>query len=77
MRQILALIVFIGSIVLGVYAGVWQMFIHPIIEACMYFDAGTLTGTIIGITVLKCIFASAVSSIIIHVGAVIATILNK
>lgn len=77
MRQILALIVFIAGIVLGVYVGGWQMFIHPIIEACRHFDAGTLTGVIIGTTVLKCIFASVVGSLIIYVGAIIAQVINK
>ena len=47
------------------------MFIKPIIEACKAFDSGTLTGMIVGVTVLKCIFASFVGSIIAYVGCLI------
>lgn len=71
MKIIIGWIVFIGSIIGGVYLGAWVMFIQPIIEACKAFDAGTLTGLIVGTTVLKCVFASAVCGIIIHVGSAI------
>lgn len=51
-------------IVLGIfgslYVGGWMMFIQPILEACRAFDAGELSATIVGITILKCIFANAV-----------------
>lgn len=71
MKVIIGWIVLIGSIVGGLYVGGWVMFIQPIIEACMAFDAGTLTGLIVGTTVLKCVFASAVGGIIVWIGAVI------
>ncbi len=77
MKHIIGLIVFIGSIVGGLYVGGWLMFIQPIIEACKAFDAGTLTGLIVGTTVLKCIFASTVGGVIIWIGSSIATILFK
>lgn len=69
--------VLIGSIVCGLYVGGWMMFIQPIIEACKAFDAGTLTGLIVGTTVLKCVFASAVGGIIVWIGAVIANSIFK
>ena len=72
MKIIIGWIILIGSIVGGLYVGGWVMFIQPIIEACMAFDAGTLTGLIVGTTVLKCLFASAVGGIIIYIGSVIA-----
>ena len=71
-RTILGWIVFIGSAVYGVYVGAWLMFIKPIIEACKAFDAGTLTGLLVGTTVLKCLFASLVGWIIVYVGSVVA-----
>ena len=74
--NIIHLVIFAASIVCGLYVGGWVMFIQPIIEACKHFDAGTLTGLIIGTTVLKCIFASAVASIIIYVGTLIAAIVG-
>ena len=77
MKLIMGWIVLIGSIVGGLYVGGWMMFIQPIIEACKAFDAGTLTGLIVGTTVLKCVFASAVGGIIVWIGAVIANSLFK
>lgn len=59
----------------GMYVGGWLMFIQPIIEACKHFDAGTLTGLIVGTTVLKCIFASAVGLLIVYVGSVVAALI--
>ena len=76
-KFIMGLSVLIGSIVCGLYVGGWMMFIQPIIEACKAFDAGTLTGLIVGTTVLKCVFASAVGGIIVWIGAVIANSLFK
>lgn len=77
MKYVIGWIIFVGSIVLGLYVGGWVMFIQPIIEACKAFDAGTLTGLIVGITVLKCVFASFVGLIIVYIGMVITTIISK
>lgn len=77
MKYIIGWIVLIGSVVCGVYIGGWLMFIQPIIEACKAFDAGTLTGLIVGTTVLKCIFASTVGALIVWIGSAIATALFK
>lgn len=71
-RTIFGWIVLIGSMVSGVYVGAWLMFIKPIIEACKAFDAGTLTGLMVGTTALKCVFASLVGWIIVYVGSVVA-----
>ena len=76
-KVIIGWIVLIGSIVLGLYVGGWVMFIQPIIEACKAFDAGTLTGLIVGTTVIKCIFASTIGGLIIWIGSAIATFLFK
>ena len=72
MKVIIGWLVFIGSIVGGLYVSGWLMFIQPIIEACKAFDAGTLTGLLVGTTVLKCLFASLVGWIIVYVGSVVA-----
>lgn len=74
-----------ASIIGGLYVSGWVMFIQPILEACKHFDAGALTGLIIGTTVLKCIFASEVGGVIIYIGtivsariaAIVETIINK
>ena len=67
------LLVFILSIVFGCYIGGWVMFIRPIIECCKAFDTGLLSGEMIGWTVVKCIFAGLVGSIIIYIGGIIYT----
>lgn len=68
MKNILGNVVFILSIIAAAYIGLWVMFIDPIFYACSCFDAGMLTGTVIGTTILKCIFASPVAGIIMFIG---------
>lgn len=75
MKKIIGVLLMIAGVVGGLYVGGWMLFVQPIIEACQAFDAGTLTGTILGITVLKCIFASAVGSIITYVGFLVGGVL--
>lgn len=75
MKKIIGVLLMIAGVVGGLYVGGWMLFIQPIIEACQAFDTGTLTGTIVGITVLKCIFASAVGSIIAYVGFLVGGVL--
>lgn len=67
-RNILGALVIVIGVVGGIYVGAWAMFIQPIIEACQCFDAGTLTGAVIAVTVLKCIFSGAVGGIIAWIG---------
>ena len=63
-RTVLGVLIMVVGFAIAGYIGIWEMFIGPIIDACKHFDAGTLTGLIIGKTVIKCIFASTVSSLI-------------
>lgn len=77
MIKIISWIILIGSILCGLYVGGWIMFIQPIIEACKSFDAGTLTGAVIGSTIVKCALASFVTSIIVSAGIFIVQIINK
>lgn len=67
-KAVIGLAIAILGVIGGIYVGGWLMFIQPILDACHHFDAGTLTGTIVGVTVLKCVFASAVGTIIASVG---------
>lgn len=74
MRYIIGIILMLASIAGGLYVGGWLMFIQPILDACAHFDAGTLTGAIVGATVLKCVFASAVGSAITYIGILVGRI---
>lgn len=76
MKNIIAFLVAAVGVIAGLYVGVWLLFIQPIIQACAAFDAGTLTGMIVGMTVLKCIFASFVAGIIIVISFWIAGVIQ-
>lgn len=75
MNNVISWIILIGSILCGLYVGRWIMFVQPIIEAYKRFDAGTLTGAVIGSTIVKCALASFITSII-SVGIFIVQIIN-
>ena len=74
MKEAIGYILMIIGIAAGLYVGGWLMFIQPILEVCKCFDAGTLTGTIIGVTILKCVFSGAVGSIIAWLGVVLGSV---
>ena len=52
------------------------MLIKPILAACAAFDAGTLTATIIGITIIKCLFAGVVFSLIVTAASFLANAIS-
>lgn len=60
----IAVAVLISGIIASLYVGAWLMFIKPIIAACAAYDAGTLTGYIIGNTILKCVFSGVAGGIV-------------
>lgn len=74
MKTIIGYLIMIVGIVLGLYVGGWMMFISPIIEACKAFDAGTLTALKVGLTIIKCVFASTVGVIIAYIGLIVGNI---
>lgn len=77
MKKIIGYTIIVGSIILGLYVGGWIMFIKPIIDICMAFDSGTLMAIMVGISVIKCIFASAVGGLITYLGMVIGTVIKE
>lgn len=76
MKNVIAFVVAGIGFLLGFYVGGWLLFIQPIISACQSFDAGTLTATIIGVTIIKCMLAAAVGSIIIWLGCTLAGVIQ-
>jgi len=76
MKNIIGNLLIAAGVVGGLYVGGWILFIQPIIEACKAFDAGTLTGLVVGVTVLKCIFASAVGTAIAYIGVFVGSVLK-
>lgn len=77
LKLAIAIIIIIAGIVAAIYYGVWVMFIKAILSACAAFDAGTLTAMTVGLTVIKCIFASTVTGLIISVSCGIAKFILK
>lgn len=73
MRETLFWITIIVGVALGIYAGGWLLFIKPIITVCAAYDAGTLTGSMIGWTIIKClVFAPFAAKVIMNVALAIA-----
>ena len=64
MRKIFGGIIIIAGFLIAMYVSLWLMLISPILECCAAYDAGTLTGTMIGVTILKCMFSGTVGYLI-------------
>lgn len=67
-KAVVGVVLMVIGVIGGIYVGGWLMFIQPILDACYHFDAGTLTGTIVGVTVLKCVFSGTVGWVIAAIG---------
>lgn len=76
-RDLLGAIVHAISIIIGFYVGIWVMLVEPIIYACQCFDAGTLTATIIGITIIKILLSGFAATLIMLVGFAIAFFISN
>lgn len=76
-RDWLGIIVYAISIIIGFYVSIWVMLVEPIIYACQCFDAGTLTATIIGITIIKILLSGFVGILIMLIGFAIAFFISN
>ena len=76
-RDWLGAIVYVISIIIGFYVGIWVMLVEPIIYACQCFDAGTLTATIIGITIIKILLSGFAAILVMLVGFGIAYFISN
>lgn len=76
-RDLLGAIVYAISIIIGLYVGIWVMLVEPIIYACQCFDAGTLTATIVGITIIKILMSGFVGTLIMLIGFSIAFFISN
>ena len=76
-RDWLGIAVYAISIIIGCYVSIWVMLVEPIIYACQCFDAGTLTATIIGITIIKILLSGFAGILIMFVGFAIAFFISN
>lgn len=65
------------NITLTAYVGLWLMFIKPIFDCCTAIDMGTLTGGLVAISIVKCLFAGVVGTVIYMIGAMIIMVIFK
>ena len=72
MKNIIAIIIIWLGCVLALYVGGWLMFIKPIINVVLAFQAGMVTGLMIALAIIKILFASIVGGIIAYIGFIIA-----
>ena len=77
MKYIVTWGIVIAGFVLALYTGIWTMFINPIMQCCKAYDSGDLTGFMIGITIIKCVFAAPVARLITYVTGAIGKYLIK
>lgn len=76
-RDWLGIAVYAISIIIGFYVSIWVMLVEPVIYACQCFDAGTLTATIIGITIIKILLSGFVGTLIMFIGFAIAFFISN
>lgn len=76
-RDWLGIAVYAISIIIGLYVSIWVMLVEPIIYACQCFDAGTLTATIVGITIIKILMSGFVGTLIMLIGFAIAFFISN
>lgn len=76
-RDLLGIAVYTISIIIGLYVSIWVMLVEPIIYACQCFDAGTLTATIVGITIIKILLSGFAGVLIMFIGFAIALFISN
>lgn len=76
MRNFISVLVFVCGLAAACYFGGWVMLIKPILAACAAFDAGTLTATIIGVTIIKYLFAGVVFFLIVTAASFLANLIS-
>ena len=76
-RDWLGIAVYGISIIIGFYVSIWVMLVEPIIYACQCIDAGTLTATIVGITIIKILLSGFAGILIMLIGFAIAFFISN
>ena len=63
------------SFLASLYVYFWLMLAKPIIQACIAFDKGVLTGTMIGSVILKAMLGGIPAGLVFFVGYIVAKII--
>ncbi len=75
--KIMTVAIFIAGVVLSVYIGIYQLFIRAVLNVCAAYDGGALTATLIGISIIKIVFAPFVIITILSLSILLATLVDK
>lgn len=60
MKKVIGIILIIIGVVLGLYLGLWQMFIGGILAIAKAIDGNSLTATLVAWNVVKILLASPI-----------------
>ena len=75
--KIMTVAIFIAGVALSVYIGIYQLFIRAVLNVCAAYDGGALTATLIGISIIKIVFAPFVIITILSLSILLATLVGK
>lgn len=67
MKKVLGITLIIIGVMLGLYLGLWQMFIGGILNIAKAFDNGTLTGTLIAWNIIKILLATPIGGTVFYI----------
>ena len=75
MNKIISIGIVILGIVLGLYLGLWVMFVGGILGIAQAVDSGTITAMIVAWNLIKIVLASVVGYIIIFVSIILGRLI--
>ena len=76
MKKIISIGIVILGIVLGLYLGLWVLFVGGILGIAQAVDTGTITAMIVAWNLIKIVLASFVGYIIIFVSIILGRLIE-
>lgn len=76
MRKFIGLLFTIGGLLLGLYVGLWLMFVKPIMDVCLAIDNNAISAVIVGIAIIKCVLAGFIGWVIAYIGIMIGGVIS-
>lgn len=77
MKKVIGYTIILIGLALGGYIGGYLLLIKAIMDAARGIDQGTITAMQIGITIVKCLFACPVGSMIGYVGLMCGAVIAQ
>lgn len=70
LRKIIGNMIMLLGVAVGLYVGLWLMFIRPIIETAAAFDNGTITAMMVAGAILQVLLSTGTGSVIAGIGII-------